>query len=206
MARTIDDPRNARSRRTRDALLAATRAILETEGFEALTMTAVAERAGITRRAVYLHFNSRTELVSALFDYLAEREGLAESTDPIRAAPDAVTALRAWVRHLATYHPRLLAVDRAIERVRHTDADAARHREAVTEAQLANCRWLAERLAAENRLAPHWTVRSATDMLWGLISTDLFERMLTGRGWSQRRLEKHLQALYLSTFVQDPPP
>ncbi|MQA83947.1 MAG: TetR family transcriptional regulator [Streptosporangiales bacterium] len=201
MSKTIEDPRNARSHRTRNALLAATRAILETDGFEALTMAAVAGRAGVTRRAVYLHFSSRTELVTALFGYIAEQEGLARSTASIREAPDSVTALREWVRHLVDYHPRLMAVDRAIERVRHVDADAARHRQTVTEAQLANCRHIAERLAAEHRLAAPWTVETATDMLWGLVSTDLFEHMLVGRGWSRSRLEEHLQALYQATFV-----
>ncbi len=46
----IHDPANARSRRTRAALLASARSLLEEEGFEALTMAAVAERAGVTRR------------------------------------------------------------------------------------------------------------------------------------------------------------
>ena len=71
--RTITEPTNARSRRTRTALLASTRAILEEQGFEALTMTAVADRAGVTRRAVYMHFASRAELLGALFDYVAGR-------------------------------------------------------------------------------------------------------------------------------------
>lgn len=45
-ASTITEPTNARSRRTRASLLGATHAILKEEGFEALTMTAVAQRAG----------------------------------------------------------------------------------------------------------------------------------------------------------------
>lgn len=201
MSKTIDDPRNARSQRTREALLAATRAILEADGFEALTMTAVAERAGVTRRAVYLHFNSRSELVSALFGYIAEQEGLAESVASVQHAPDAVSALRAWARHLAGYHPRVMLVDRAIQRVEHADADAARHRETVNEAQLVGCRRVAESLAAEGRLAPPWTVATATDMLWGLIATDLFERLLTGREWSRQQLEERLLVLFEATFV-----
>ncbi|GAA5106628.1 TetR/AcrR family transcriptional regulator [Haloechinothrix salitolerans] len=201
MAKTIDDPRNARSKRTRDALLAATRSILETDGFEALTMSAVAERAGVTRRSVYLHFDSRSALVSALFGYIAEQEDLASSLAQVEHAPDAVSALRAWVRHLVSYHPRVMLVDRAIQRVERTDPDAARHRETVTEAQLARCRRLAAGLAAEGRLASPWTVDTATDMLWGLIATDLFERLLTGRSWSSSSLEEHLWALCQATFV-----
>ncbi|WP_062214863.1 isochorismatase family protein [Streptomyces sp. NBRC 109706] len=39
-------------------------------------MAAVAERVGVSRRGLYLHFGSRGELVTALFDYLAGQEGL----------------------------------------------------------------------------------------------------------------------------------
>jgi AcrR family transcriptional regulator len=197
-------PRNARGRRTRDALLTATRAILEDGGgFEALTMAAVADRAGVSRRAVYLHFASRGELVTALFDFLADAEGLASSLRPVWDAPDAVAALREWVRHLVSYHPRLIAVDRAIERVRDSDPDAASHRRLVTRGQLASCRRIAARLADEGRLAPPWTVETATDMLWSLISTDMIDKLLADRRWSRARLEKHLIALHHATFVRE---
>ena len=67
MVRSIEQPQNARSRRTSGALLHATRDLIDEQGFEALTMAAVAERAGVSRRAVYLHFSTRTELVTALY-------------------------------------------------------------------------------------------------------------------------------------------
>ncbi len=93
---TISEPTNARSRRTRAALLAAAHTILEEQGFEALTMSAVADRAGVTRRAVYMHFTARAELVGALFDHVAAVEGLAESLRGVWEAPDAVSALDQW--------------------------------------------------------------------------------------------------------------
>src|ERR671926_1139501 len=137
-------PTNARSRRTRTALLAAARAELEERGFPHLTMAAVAERAGVTRRAVYLHFGSRSELVGALFDYVAETEGLQASLQQVRTAPDAVTALDAWARHEATYHARILGIARALEHVGRDDPDAAIWRQRIAQHQLADCRRLAE--------------------------------------------------------------
>src|SRR5919202_189830 len=100
----VRPPTNARGRRTRTALLAAARAVLEEHGFPQLTMAAVAERAGVTRRAVYLHFGSRSELVGALFDYVAETEGLDGSLPRVKTAPDAPAARAAGPRHEATYH------------------------------------------------------------------------------------------------------
>jgi AcrR family transcriptional regulator len=201
----ITEPANARSRRTRAALLAAAHAILKEQGFEDLTITAVAERAGVTRRAVYMHFPSRSELVAELFEYVAGVEGLAEAVDEVWAAPDAVSALDRWAAHLARYHPRLLPVDRALQRVWLRDADAAAHRRRVVGAKLANCRRLAGRLDDEGRLAREWSLESASDMLFALISSDMIEALIVDRRWSREKLAEHLALLFRSTFVQQQP-
>jgi AcrR family transcriptional regulator len=205
MPSAISEPANARSRRTRAALLAAAHEILKSDGFEALTMTAVADRAGVTRRAVYMHFPTRGELIGSLFDYVAGVEGLAESVSAVWEAPDAVAALDAWAQHLARYHPRLLAVDRAVQRVWRHDPDAAAHRERVVAAKLANCRRLARWLAQEGRLASAWSTEAAADMLFALISSDLIEALIADRRWSRRRLAEHLSLLLRSTFVAPSP-
>jgi AcrR family transcriptional regulator len=164
-------------------------------------MTAVAERAGVTRRALYMHFPSRAELVSALFDHVAGVEGLAESLREVWEAPDAVSALDRWAAHLARYHPRLLAVDRAVQRVWRLDPDAAAHRKRVVAEKLSNCRRLARRLGDEGRLAGAWTTESASDMLFALISSDMIEALIVDRRWSRQRLADHLALLFRSTFV-----
>jgi AcrR family transcriptional regulator len=195
-------PTNARSRKTREALLAAARAIIEDEGFDALTMARVAERASVTRRAIYLHFATRGELVNALFAFVADAEGLASSTDSVWRAGDSVSALDEWAKHIARYHPRLLALSLAVDRVRRTDADASRHYARVVDAQRANCRRLASWLEREGRLAPAWTVSSATDMLWALISSDMVEKLIVERRWPAKRFATHLSLLLRSTFAR----
>lgn len=195
---------NARGRRTRAALLGGARALLEEGGFEALTMAAVAERAGVSRRAVYLHFASRAELAIALFDHVSETEGLAASLSPVWAAPDAAQALDAWARHLARFHPRILAVAREIERVRRADPDAAAHWELVMRDQQDCCRRLTDWLAHEQRLAPEWTRATAADMLWALMSFDVLEELVVDRGWTARDYGDHLATLFGSTFVRQP--
>lgn len=200
-ADAISEPQNARSRRTRAALLAAARSVLEEAGFEALTMAAVAGRAGVTRRTVYLHLGSRSELVTALFDHVAEEEGLRQSLAQVWDAPDAAAGLDEWARHVARYHPRIVAVARAAERVQHVDPDAAAHRDRVRRAQLDSCRRLARWLERDGLLASAWTPDAAADMLWALLSTDMVEGLLVERRWSTRRLARHLCLLYRATFI-----
>jgi len=59
-------------------------------------------------------------------------------------------------------------------------------------------------LAREQRLAPPWTVQTAADMIWALMSFDLLEELLVDRGWSSRRYRTYLAALLRSTFLCDP--
>src|SRR5690606_24950701 len=115
------DPRNARSRRTREALLAAARSLIQSEGPAGPTMGAVAQRAGVSRRAVYLHFSSRAELITALFAYVNQTEDLAGSVRPVADAPGGEQALVEWAKHLARYHPRLIAIGRALQRAQDSD-------------------------------------------------------------------------------------
>lgn len=192
---------NARGRQTRERIMTAARAILEDEGFEALTMSALAARTGITRRGVYSHFESRAQVIGDLFDHIAASEGLDASVARVWEAPNAVLALGEWARHLARYHPRVIAVDRAVNRIRHLDADAEQHWKRVRKAKLANCRRLSEWLKREKQLASHWTVESATDMLYALISSDVIEALLDDRRWSRDALAEGLSTLLRSTFV-----
>lgn len=198
---TIARPTNARSRRTRRALLAATREILEADGFAGLTMTAVAERAGVTRRSAYLHFASRAELVDALFAYVADAEGLEQSAAQIWAAPDAVGALRAWAAHYADYHLRVLPVDRAVARVERKDPDAAAHRVRVRGAKLANCRRITQWLADDEVLAPSWTVDTAAQMLSALTNSDLIESLMVDNAWTATEFTTRIADLLIATFT-----
>jgi AcrR family transcriptional regulator len=204
MARQIEDARNARSRRTRAALLSATRELLEEQGFEALTMAAVAERAGISRRAVYLHFASRAELVTELFGYLGKTEEIADSLQRVWGSPDAVAALDEWARHLARIHPRILAVHRAADRVRRDDPDVAAFWDRAMGNWRAGCAKLVDWLEREGRLAPGWAPAEAADLLWALMSFDVLEGLLTQRGWTPERYAERMARLLRATFVAAP--
>lgn len=164
-------------------------------------MATVADRAGVTRRAVYLHFASRAELVDALFAYVADAEGLEESLSRVWAAPDAIAALEEYAAHLARYHIRVIAVDRAVESVRRVDEDAAAHRRRVGAAKLASCRRLTDRLAAEGSLAESWTPVTAADMIYAMSTSDVVESLTSDRGWSSHEFAARLAVLLKSTFV-----
>lgn len=195
---------NARSRRTSEAILATTRRLIEERGFESVTMALVAEEVGVSRRAIYLHYASRTELLVAVFNRLGDEGDLPGSVQPVWDAPDAERALEEWALHLSRFHIDVLTVSRAIERARHADEVA----EQLWQAIMTNWRMHAGRLvrllAREHRLAPPWTVSTATDMVCALMSFELTEHLVVARKWSRKRYAEHVTALLKATFLGDP--
>jgi AcrR family transcriptional regulator len=179
----IERPANARSRQTRAAILDAAWQLIEEHGGEHLTMEAVAERARISRRAVYLHFGSRADLFTALLGHIDAALDLESSVRPMREAATPAAALEAWARHVAAYHARILPVVRAVDQARRSDGDARALWDQAMGAWLGACRSIAAAIAEAGELDAHWTVETAADLLWALMSVDLLEDLQHDRGW-----------------------
>ncbi len=81
------------------------------------------------------------------------------------------------------------------------DQDAAAHRARVSAAKLANCRRLADRIAAEGLLSESWTPATAADMIYALSTSDVVEGLTVDRRWSRRRFAERLSALLRATFL-----
>jgi AcrR family transcriptional regulator len=79
----------------REQLLDVTKRIVVSQGFHAVSIEAVARRAGITRPIVYGHFNDLPGLLEALVD----REGARalSQLETVLPQPDLVEALRAYL-------------------------------------------------------------------------------------------------------------
>jgi AcrR family transcriptional regulator len=197
----IDRPQNQRSLRTRAAVLDAAWQLLEEGGPAATTMGAVAERAGVSRRALYLHFASRADLLLAVHDHVDQRFDLEASLQPLLDAPDAVTALDEFAAHLARYHPRIRAVDLALLRAGDDDPDVAALVERGSQLWHDGARSLAQRLADEGQLAEPWTVDTAADLLWSLMFPETLGRLTIDRRWSGERYRELLTVLLRRTLV-----
>jgi AcrR family transcriptional regulator len=167
-------------------------------------MGEVARRAGVSRRALYLHFTSRGDLVLALHEHIDEALDLESSVRPVREAPDAVAALDAFAAHLASFHRKILAIDRAVIQGRHSDPDLEALYESGIKVWLAGCRKLARRLADEGRLAEPWTVSTAADMILALMRDEVVETLAVERAWPVEQHARLLATLLRRTFVKEP--
>lgn len=95
----LRDQQRSDARRNRDAIVVA--------GLEALTespdasLNAIAKRAGVGNATLYRHFQTREDLVLAVYQH--EVLGLVESADLLLEAHAPLDALRRWVERLARY-------------------------------------------------------------------------------------------------------
>lgn len=80
----------------RAAILAAAARIVRADGLGALSVAAVLGRARLGTRAFYRHFDSKDDLVAALFLDMARAE-MERTRIPMEAAADPVRAVVAWL-------------------------------------------------------------------------------------------------------------
>jgi hypothetical protein len=124
-----------------------------------------------------------TDLVTALCDHLAGREGLArvarQGLGGTGCPGGTDQAGRARGPLPSAYPGRGLGGRGCAD----TDPDAVWHRAQVTADQLTACRRVARQLADEGILAKPWTADSAAGLVWALLSSDLITRLTVTCRW-----------------------
>lgn len=170
---------------TRRRILDATLGLLEQGPGIPVRMSDIAEAAGLSRQAVYLHFPTRAELLIAAARHLDVLRGVEARLAASRAAPTGRDRLEAWVAAWGDYIPEVHGVARALLAMRETDAEAAAAWNDRMEAVRDGCRAAVAALAAEGALVPDLDTDRATDLLAALLSVRTWEQLCLDGGWSQ---------------------
>lgn len=168
---------------TRNRILSATLRLLEAG--EKTRMSDIARAAGISRQALYLHFETRADLLIATTLYLDEINDsdalLAES----RAAESGALRLDAYIEAWGGYIPKVYRVAKPIMMMAETDEAARAAWDGRMDAMRHGCAAAVEALARDGRLRSEFDVATATDILWTQLSIQNWEALTQGRGWSQ---------------------
>lgn len=90
------EPKQDRSRATRDRILRSTISCLAESGWHGATMTLIAQEAGVSRGALQHHFPTREDLFLTAIDYMFEEREQAGLQAPRSQATPGMTSTISW--------------------------------------------------------------------------------------------------------------
>lgn len=168
---------------TRQRILETTWRLIEARG-PGVRLGDVAEVAGVSRRAIYLHFGNRAGLLLSLVRYMDETLGLEELLAPVRESATGVEAMTRLVEFFGVYTPKIDSVARVLEAAQHDDeALRAAWRDRMDARRQAQAE-IIRRIAGEVGLAEGWTVDTATDLFYTLTLPVMWRELTGPLGWS----------------------
>jgi AcrR family transcriptional regulator len=198
--RVYDNTRRAdQARVTRRRVLDAARDLLVERGPAAVTMRDVATHAGVSVETVYKTFGTKAALIKDVYDVT-----LAGDDEPIpmidRPEHQAVFAATTAHDKLARY---AFAARGISERVgpllakllagaRGGDTDLAKFRETINRERMFGATSIVRHLAETGGLRAGVDPGRASDLVWTLISPEVYELLVGDRGWSLDEYEQWL--------------
>ncbi|WP_437289142.1 TetR/AcrR family transcriptional regulator [Sorangium sp. So ce406] len=172
---------------TRAVILEAARRLVTEPGRRGVSMAEIASAAGVSRQAVYLHFETRTQLLVALVRHVDEVHGFADMVRKCERAPDARAILSEFIGAWADYVAHITDVARAMQAARAADEDAELAWRDRMRGFTGVCAGFVARLQAEGALADGWSASDAADFLATILSIGNWQELIEERSWSRPR-------------------
>lgn len=188
---------------TREKILIAAWELLEAGQGKGVRMSDIAKRAGISRQAVYLHFETRADLLTATTRYLDEIKDVDARLAASRAAETGEERLDAYIEAWGNYIPEIYGIGKALMAMQDADEEAAEAWSDRMQAMRHGCEAAIKALDRDGTLREGHTVKQATDTLWTLLSVRNWEQLTQDCGWSQSRYISSMKALTRRLFVAD---
>jgi AcrR family transcriptional regulator len=198
--RAYDNTRRAeQARLTRHGILDAARDLLTERGPAAITMRDVAAHAGVSGETVKKAFGTRTALIKAVYDVT-----LAGDDEPIpmidRPEIQAVFAATGPRDKLARYAAAARQVGervgpllaRLLAAAQGGDPELIPFRTITNSERLIGAGAMVSHLAATGGLRTDLDPDRARDIVWTLISPEVYELLVNDRGWSPHEYEQWL--------------
>lgn len=197
--------RQAQARRNREAILdAAQRQFLE-GGYAATTIAAIAAEAGVSVETIYKAFGGKPGLVRAIYDRgLAGREPVPafQRADAIREREtDPRAIMRNWGTLTSEVSSIVSPIERLVRAAAASDPDMAALLKAHNDLREQRARHHARFLKRRGYLREGVSLAQATDILWTCTSDELYDLLVTQRGWSLPRFARFLADFMIAALL-----
>jgi AcrR family transcriptional regulator len=199
--------RQARTRRTRAAVVEAAQSLFVERGYAATTIEAISDRSDTPQATVYRLFSSKLGILKAVLDIsvggddqavaMADRpqvRALLSDQDPENQLTGFAALLREVMARVGPVHRILADAARSDQAAASLLAEMARQRH---EGQ----RRIARSLARSGALQPGLQERDAADIIHALASPEVYGLLVFDRGWSSERYEKWLRVILIDQLL-----
>jgi AcrR family transcriptional regulator len=180
---------------TRELLLDAAASLLVEPGDDELSLGRVAQRAGVSRQALYLHFASRAALIIATVEHINQSLGLEDRIRAIRQAADGSAALEHAMSTICWHNDRAGPALMALGRLIASDPEAAAAWQGRGAGRRSLLLEVTKRLGQEGKLRDGLDAAAAADLLSAIAHPVLLHELVTRRRWSRRRATAELVRL-----------
>ncbi len=190
--------RRAQAGATRARILDSARARFLRDGYAATTIAEVAADAEVAVQTVYKVFRNKPGLLKALFDVavVGDDDPVPLAGRPAIAAvleePDPRRKVAMFAAMCAQIVPRAAPVQLLAREVAGSDPEIAALLEQIRSERLAGFAGFAAHLSDGGHLGTSVSVDQARDVLWTYNSPELYDLLVTHRGWTIEAYQAHI--------------
>lgn len=189
-------------------MLAAAQALFEERGYAATSMAAIADRAGVSQRTVYLAFETKPELLRTLWNSLLRGGEDAPPVDQLARYQEVLTEadparqLELNAHHAVATKCRIGALHEVIRSGAPVDPEVAALWDRIQTEFRENQRRIVVSIAEKGALRPDLDVERAADILWTINHGDLWQHLVVRRGWSAEEYERWLAETFQALLLR----
>ena len=166
------------------------------QGYALTTLEQIAGQAGVAVQTVYFHFGNKRTLLKEIVDVVAvgDDEPVALLDRPwmqqFRAEPDARRALTIWIRNSRAIFARIAPIMRIVRDAAGADPDMTAQWDVNQQQRFIAHSTLAQQLAEKHGLRQGLSAAKAADILFALLSLDVYLLLTVERGWTPAQWER----------------
>ena len=199
--------RQARTRRTRAAVVDAARTLFLDRGYAATTIEAISGLSDTPQATVYRLFSSKLGILKAVLDVsvVGDDQAVAMLDRPqVRALvsdEDPKEQLAGFAALLREVMARAAPMHRILADAARSDEDAASLLAQLGRQRQEGQRRIARSLARSGALRPGLRERDVADVIYALASPEVYGLLVFDRAWSAERYEKWVNAILIDQLL-----
>ncbi len=200
----------ARTRLARAAVVRAGRALFLERGYAATTIEAISELSDVPPATVYRLFSSKLGILKALLDVsvAGDDEAVPLADRPhvraLLANPDPREQLAGFAGITCGIMSRTEPVHRILVSAAGSDPDAAALLAEQTQHRQQGQTQIARTLARADALRPKLREREAADIIYALMSPEVYRLLVRDRGWPPDQYEQWLAGILIDQLLPLP--